>query len=297
MLWPIGQPFGELARPGAESLRILARGPGSRAVSGTIGRARCTWPITTTRRKCSRSSPSRAWRTASARIARSRRRFAVGHRSSGRTGCGCASGVRRGLRRPARGRRRLAAMAIAASMASRSEFDTPVARSRRRRHSIAGVSDSRRSRSGSAAGTRRESSFPNCSREVGLVRCKLQMMRSQPRERRVPDRPDAGRRPDAPALRRRFGTVPRWPRSKTASPESRPGSIEMGIHVLVSQNGRGELTIGDSHEYGDEIEPFDKARDRRMDPRLSRDLPRRPRVADRLAMARDLREASGRALS
>ena len=28
--------------------------------------------------------------------------------------------------------------------------------------------------------------------------------------------------------------------------------------MLVSQNGRGELTIGDSHEYGDSIEPFDK---------------------------------------
>ena len=28
---------------------------------------------------------------------------------------------------------------------------------------------------------------------------------------------------------------------------------------MVSQNGRGELTIGDSHEYDGEVDPFDKA--------------------------------------
>jgi FAD dependent oxidoreductase TIGR03364 len=101
--------------------------------------------------------------------------------------------------------------------------------------------------------------YPNLLEQAGLVRCKLQMMRSLPSRagRRLGPMLAAGLTlrhykafadcPSLPSLRQRI---------RTESPEY----DKYGIHVMAAQNGQGEFVLGDSHEYGEAVEPFDKAR-------------------------------------
>jgi FAD dependent oxidoreductase TIGR03364 len=100
--------------------------------------------------------------------------------------------------------------------------------------------------------------FADRFRECGLVRCKLQMMRSQAygTEWRLGPMLAAGL-----TLRHyaSFANCPSLPALCRRVADESPWFDRLGIHVLVAQNGRGELTIGDSHEYGEQIEPFDKA--------------------------------------
>jgi FAD dependent oxidoreductase TIGR03364 len=100
---------------------------------------------------------------------------------------------------------------------------------------------------------------PTAFAQSGLVPVKLQMMRSQA----FGDRFQVGTHLAAGLTLRHYASFARCP---TLPALVRRLDVELpdygrhGIHVLVSQNGQGELTLGDSHEYGDAIEPFDNPR-------------------------------------
>jgi len=103
-----------------------------------------------------------------------------------------------------------------------------------------------------------ETLYPELFLQTEITKCKLQMMRlvSQPNEWRIGPSlcggltmvhyPGFQVAPSLPALRKRYE-------------EQYEEYLKWGIHVMVSQNGSGELTIGDSHEYGLVHDPFDKA--------------------------------------
>ncbi|MDP9075851.1 MAG: TIGR03364 family FAD-dependent oxidoreductase [Bacteroidota bacterium] len=103
-----------------------------------------------------------------------------------------------------------------------------------------------------------ETLYPELFLASPINKCKLQMMRlvAQPDEWRIGPSlcgglsmihyPGFQAAASLPALRKRYE-------------EQYAEQLKWGIHVMVSQNGSGELTIGDSHEYGLVHDPFDKA--------------------------------------
>jgi FAD dependent oxidoreductase TIGR03364 len=102
-----------------------------------------------------------------------------------------------------------------------------------------------------------ETLYPESFSEYPLTKCKLQMMRvgAQPNDWRI-----------GPALcgglslihYKSFAAAPSLPQLKELFEAEMSDYLDWGIHVMVSQNGRGELTIGDSHQYGNTNDPFDK---------------------------------------
>lgn len=97
---------------------------------------------------------------------------------------------------------------------------------------------------------------PTAFATSGLTPVKLQMMRSQAFGDRLPIDTHL-----AAGLTLRhytaFAKCPTLPELIRRLDAELPDYGRNGIHVLVSHNQLGELTIGDSHEYGDAITPFD----------------------------------------
>jgi FAD dependent oxidoreductase TIGR03364 len=101
-----------------------------------------------------------------------------------------------------------------------------------------------------------ETLFPAVYSSLPLTKCKLQMMRlvAQPANWRM-----------GPALCGGLSLIHYNSFKSAASLQQLEDRyrremgvyLDHGIHVMVSQNGSGELTVGDSHEYGLNPSPFD----------------------------------------
>lgn len=102
-----------------------------------------------------------------------------------------------------------------------------------------------------------ETLYPSYYAAMPVTKCKLQMMRlqAQPANERI-----------GPALcgglslvhYKSFAAASSLPALKEFFENEYPEYLKWGIHVMVSQNQAGELTVGDSHEYGMNHDPFDK---------------------------------------
>ena len=101
-----------------------------------------------------------------------------------------------------------------------------------------------------------ETLYPQAFADSGITRCKLQMMRTPAQPARIGASLCTGltlthykafeRLPSLPALCRRFEA-------------EMPEYLRWGIHVLVSQNEAGAVTLGDTHEYGLHLDPFERS--------------------------------------
>ena len=102
-----------------------------------------------------------------------------------------------------------------------------------------------------------ETLYPEVYAAQPLTKCKLQMMRlvAQPGEQRIGTALCGGL---SLIHYNSFKPAPSLEALKLRYQNEMKEYLDWGIHVMVSQNGRGELTIGDSHEYGLTFDPFDK---------------------------------------
>src|SRR6204780_846908 len=102
-----------------------------------------------------------------------------------------------------------------------------------------------------------ETLYPRHYAASGLTRCKLQMMRTAPQ----PDGWQLGPSLAAGLTLRfypAFQVCSTLPALAQRIAEETPEYDRWGIHALVAQTADGALTLGDSHEYGLDVDVFNK---------------------------------------
>ncbi|MDF2157254.1 TIGR03364 family FAD-dependent oxidoreductase [Algoriphagus sp. CAU 1675] len=109
-----------------------------------------------------------------------------------------------------------------------------------------------------ASGADFETLYPELFEASPITKCKLQMIRlvRQPEAWRIGPPLCAGL---SFTHYKGFEVAPSLQILKEHYKKEFPELVEMGVHVMVSQNGLGELTVGDSHEYGLNLSPFDQS--------------------------------------
>lgn len=103
-----------------------------------------------------------------------------------------------------------------------------------------------------------ETLYPHLYQSSGITKAKLQMLRTvaQPQPWRL-----------GPALcggltlahYGAFADCPSLPHLRQRLQNDLPFAASWHIHVMICQNARGDLIVGDSHEYGFTFDPFDRA--------------------------------------
>jgi len=103
-----------------------------------------------------------------------------------------------------------------------------------------------------------ETLYPELLAEQPLTKCKLQMMRFSPEQKdwRMGVSICGGL---SLIHYQSFKAANSLHKLKSRYNAEMSTYLDNGIHVMVSQNDKGELTVGDTHEYAHNFDPFDKA--------------------------------------
>lgn len=108
-----------------------------------------------------------------------------------------------------------------------------------------------------------ETLYPQVFAESNLVKCKLQMMRTKSQ----PAKWELGPTLCGGLTLRHYAAFEHCKSLETLGKrfdDENSAYKQHGIHVMVTQNGKRELVIGDSHEYGTTFDPFDSEQINKM---------------------------------